>query len=92
MCRGNSLERLKRFELALRNYLRVLVACSYCDLSGGWPRSKSPNVPVGKYSVVTPGSDPERARQLERNLDYGRYRDAIETKGTMLESVPSRPR
>ena len=40
--RGNSQEQLKKPKEALTDYLRGLLACSYYDLTGGWPEIQQP--------------------------------------------------
>jgi hypothetical protein len=76
MWRGGSYEQLKQHPEALRDYLRGLLACSYHDLSGGWPEIASPNVPIFINST-----DPENA---QRARDYRIYRAAIDLKRFLL--------
>jgi hypothetical protein len=70
--RGGSQEQLQRYELALRDYLRGLLACSYYDLSGEWPEIKPSNLPIGISS-----DDPENG---QRRRDYQMYRTATNLK------------
>lgn len=74
--RGNSLEALKKYDKALKDYLRGLLACSYHDLSGGWSEIKSSNVPILLHS-----DDPENAQQVR---DYQRYRKRIDFQSFLL--------
>lgn len=76
MWRGNALEQLKKGTEALKDYLRGLLACSYHDLSGGWPEIQSPKVPIFTHST-----DPENA---ERIRDYNAYRKAIDFQQFLL--------
>ena len=46
MWRGNSQEQLKKSKEALTDYLRGLLACSYYNLTGGWPEIQQPTVPI----------------------------------------------
>jgi len=70
MWRGNSQEQLEKRNEAFRDYLRGLLACSYYDLSGGWPAIQSSKVPIYMNS-----SDPENS---ERVRDYNTYRKSID--------------
>jgi len=70
MWQGNSLEQLKKYNKALKNYLRGLLACSYHDLSGGWPEISPPKVFLGIGS-----DDPE---DIQRARDYRMYRKRID--------------
>jgi hypothetical protein len=76
MLRGNSQEQLKKTNEALRDYLRGLLACSYHDLSGGWPEIQSPKVPIYLNSP-----DPENS---ERVRDYNTYRESIDLQQFLL--------
>ena len=76
MWRGNSLEELKKYDESLKDYLRGLLACSYHDLSGGWPEIKSSNVPIFKNS-----DDPENAQRVR---DYQTYRRRIDFQRFLL--------
>jgi hypothetical protein len=70
MWRGNSQEQVKQTPGALQDYLRGLLACSYHDLSGGWPEIKESKVPI---YINSP--DPQNS---ERVRDYNKYRDNID--------------
>ena len=61
MWRGNSVELIKKYDEALKDYLRGLLACSYQDLSGGWPEIRLPQVPFGRRS-----DDPKEIRKEMR--------------------------
>src|SRR5439155_13385899 len=61
---------LEKRNEAFRDYLRGLLACSYYDLSGGWPAIQSSKVPIYMNS-----SDPENS---ERVRDYNTYRKSID--------------
>jgi hypothetical protein len=76
--RGNSHEQLKQTRDALHDYLRGLLACSYHDLSGGWPTILDPKIPI----YVGGPPDPENA---ERARDYNRYRKAIDFQQFLLQ-------
>ena len=76
MWRGNSQEQLKKTGEALRDYLRGLLACSYHDLSGGWPEIQSPKVPI---FINSP--DPENR---ERARDYSTYRKSLDFQQFLL--------
>ncbi len=76
--RGGSHEQLKQYSEAMRDYLRGLLACSYLDMSGGWPALKEPNVPIYANS-----NDPENTGRVR---DYRRYREAIERKRFALRT------
>jgi len=69
MWRGNALEQTKKHRKALEDYLRGLLACSYHDLSGGWPEILPPTVPMARHS-----RDPE---DVQRVRDYQRYRKRV---------------
>jgi hypothetical protein len=53
-----------------------LLACSYHDLSGGWPEIKASKVPI---YINSP--DPENT---ERIRDYNNYRENIDFQGFLL--------
>jgi hypothetical protein len=76
MWRGNSQEQLKKTSEALRDYLRGLLACSYYDLSGGWPEIQSSKVPISMNSP-----DPENS---ERVRDYNTYRKSLDFQQFLL--------
>jgi len=76
MWRGGSYEQLKKYPEALRDYLRGLVACSYRDLSGGWPGVLASTVPI--YMNSDHPENPQRVR------DYQRYRYAVDLKQFLL--------
>jgi hypothetical protein len=76
MWRGNSQEQLKQTTNSLNDYLRGLLACSYHDLSGGWPEIKPPKLPI---SINSP--DPENT---ERARDYNAYRDRLDFQHFLL--------
>jgi hypothetical protein len=76
MWRGNSYEQLQKYPEANRDYLRGLLACSYRDLSGGWPEIASSTVPIYMNS-----DDPNNAQRVK---DYQRYREAIDLKRFLL--------
>jgi len=78
MWRGNSLEQLKKHNEALKDYLRGLLACSYHDLSGGWPEIKSPKV---KIYFSRGSDDPE---DVDRARDYRMYRRKIDFQRSLL--------
>ncbi len=82
MWRGNSQEQLKKTTEALRDYLRALLACSYYDLSGGWPELQPSKVQIYLSRAPNPKKDdPENA---ERMRDYNRYRKSIDFQQFML--------
>jgi len=70
MWRGNSQEQLKKQKESLRDYLRGLLACSYYDLSGGWPEIKIPTNPMLMNSP-----DPENTTRVR---DYNMYRKRLD--------------
>lgn len=76
MWRGGSFEQLKKYPEALDDYLRALLACSYRDLTGGWPELLGPTVPLSR--------DPADPDGPQRIKDYQRYRDAIDLKCFLL--------
>jgi|GEM_PF-2889394 len=77
MWRGNSQEQMKKSNEALKDYLRGLLACSYYDLSGGWPDEiQSP-----KETIYTNSPDPENS---ERVRDYNTYRKNIDFQRFLL--------
>lgn len=71
MWRGNALEMLEKRELALRDYLRGLLACSYHDLSEAGDL-KPPSVDLDIHS-----DDPV---QRDRQRDYRVYRNTLELR------------
>jgi hypothetical protein len=77
MWRGNSQEQLKKPNEALTDYLRGLLACSYYDLTGGWPEINPPKIPIFLNSP-----DPENA---QRNRDYLQYRQRIDFQRFLLQ-------
>jgi len=84
MWRGNAQEQLKKKEEALKDYLRGLLACSYHDLSGGWPADKPPKLPIyinDDMSYPPRGPDLENA---ERIRDYNRYRKMIRLQQDLM--------
>jgi len=77
MWRGNAQEQIKKQNEALKDYLRGLLACSYYDLSGGWPAEiQSP-----KETIYTNSPDPENS---ERVRDYNTYRKNIDFQRFLL--------
>ena len=76
MWRGNSLEQTKKRREALEDYLRGMLACSYHELSGGWPEMLPPTVRINRRS-----RDPE---DVQRVRDYQRYRKRIKFKKFLL--------
>ena len=76
MWRGNSQEQLKKANEALMDYLRALLACSYHDLSGGWPEIQTSKMPIYMNSA-----DPENS---ERVRDYNTYRKSIDFQRFLL--------
>jgi hypothetical protein len=76
MWRGNAQEQIKKPNEALMDYLRGLLACSYHDLSRGWPEIQSPKVPIYMNSL-----DPENG---ERVRDYNTYRKFIDFQRFLL--------
>ena len=76
MLRGNNAELLGKRDGALRDYLRGLLACSYHELSGGWPEYRQPHY---RTDVVPP--DPE---WHERVRDSRVDRSAIDTQRSIL--------
>lgn len=74
--RGGSREQLNQRKEALGDYLRVLLACSYHDLSGGWPEIKPPKRPIIRRS-----NDP---RDVESARDYRKYREQIRFQRSLL--------
>jgi hypothetical protein len=82
MWRGNSQEQLKQTREALNDYLRGLLACSYHDLSGGWPELQRSKVPIylgRSLNGIKP--DPENDERLR---DYNRYRQSIDFQQFLL--------
>lgn len=76
MWRGNSLEGLKKYDAALKDYLRALLACSYHDMSGGWPEIRPSKLPIYMNS-----DDPENAQRVK---DYQVYRNAVDLQRFLL--------
>ncbi len=76
MWRGNSQEQLKKTTEALRDYLRGLLACSYYNLSGGWPEIQRSKVPI--YMNSPDLENGERVRH------YNRYRKSIDFQRFLL--------
>jgi hypothetical protein len=76
MWRGNSQEQLQHTKEALKDYLRGLLACSYHDLSGGWPEILPPKEPMYMNSP-----DPENTQRLR---DHHQYRQAIDFQRFLL--------
>ncbi len=76
MWRGGSFEQLKRTNEALKDYLRGLLACSYYDLSGGWPEIQNSKVPI-----YTNSPDPQNSERLR---DYNTYRKSIDFQRFLL--------
>jgi hypothetical protein len=74
--RGGSREQLNQRKEALGDYLRVLLACSYHDLSGGWPEIKRPKGPIFYRS-----DDP---KDVERARDYRKYQEQIRFQRFLL--------
>ena len=74
--RGNCHEFLGKKTDALRDYLRGLLACSYHELSGGWPEYRQPH-----YRTVASPPDPE---WHERVRDSRVDRDAVDTQRFIL--------
>lgn len=77
MWRGNSQEQMKKSNEALKDYLRGLLACSYYDLSGGWPAE----ILSPKETIYTNSPDPENS---ERVRDYNTYRKNIDFQRFLL--------
>jgi hypothetical protein len=84
MWRGGSQEQLKQTTEALRDYLRGLLACSYYDLSGGWPELQRSKVPIYLSHPGRPGSEKDDPENAERTRDYSRYRKSIDFQQFML--------
>jgi len=76
MLRGNCEEFLGNKAGALSDYLRGLLACSYHELSGGWPEYRQPH-----YRTVASPPDPE---WHERGRDSRVDRNAIDTQRFIL--------
>jgi hypothetical protein len=76
MWRGGSQEQLNKTKEALKDYLRGLLACSYHDLSGGWPKIQSSKVPIFMNS-----HDSENG---ERARDYNTYRKSLDLQQFLL--------
>jgi len=76
MWRGNAQEQINKQNEALKDYLRGLLACSYYDLSRGWPEIQSPKLPIYMNSP-----DPENS---ERIRDYNTYRKSIDFQRFLL--------
>src|SRR5208283_2571435 len=75
--RGNSQEQLKKPKEALTDYLRGLLACSYYDLTGGWPEIQQPK----DQNLINSGdSENQRAR------DYILYMKQIDFRQFLLRS------
>lgn len=74
--RSGSEEQLKMNDEALKDCLRVLLACSYHDLSGGWPEIKS-----GKETIYINSPDPTNEA---RRRDYARYRQTTDQQQFIL--------
>jgi hypothetical protein len=80
MWRGSSEEQLKNSNEALMDYLRGLLACSYYDLSGGWPEIQSPKVPL---FIPSPFESPDPENE-QRNRDYNLYRKHLDFQQFLL--------
>ncbi len=76
MWRSGSQEQLKNSDEAFKDYVRVLLACSYHDLSGGWPPIKG-----GKEVIYINGTDPKNEA---RRRDYEWYRQSISQQQFIL--------
>jgi hypothetical protein len=76
MWRGGSQEQLKKPKEALTDYLRGLLACSYHDLTGGWPEIQPSKLPIFINSP-DPGND-------QRIKDYQQYRKRIDFQRFLL--------
>ena len=74
--RGNSQEQLKNTNEALTDYLRGLLACTYYDLTGGWPEILEPKVPI---YINSP--DPDNAQRVR---DYNLYRRHVDFQRFLL--------
>ena len=74
--RGNALEQLKKHDAAVKDYLRGLLACSYHDLSGGWPETKRPNT-----SFDIRSDDDE---DIQRARDYRMYQQRSDLQRYLL--------
>jgi hypothetical protein len=74
--RGGSQEQLHNYDEALMDYLRGLLACSYYDLSGGWPNIQQSVVPIYSDS-----SDPENEQRIK---DYNLYRQHLDFQQFLL--------
>jgi hypothetical protein len=70
--RGNCEESLHEQDQALMDYLRGLLACSYYDLSGGWPEIGSPAVPI---YIGFGSSNPENQQRIKDYILYRRHLD-----------------
>jgi hypothetical protein len=74
--RGGSQEQLKNTNEALEDYLRGLLACSYYDLSDGWPEIQQP-----KVLIYINSSDPKNS---QRARDYNLYRKHVDLQRFLL--------
>lgn len=72
MLRGNAFEQTGDHPSALDDYLRGLLAISYHDLTGGWPREESPSEVWDHRS--------REAGELEKARDYRLYRERVRAK------------
>ncbi len=76
MWRGNAHEQLKNHREALQDYLRGLLACSYQELSGGWPLDARPRL---DYDIRSAD-----AQDVQRAMDYRRYLQRITAQRFLL--------
>jgi tetratricopeptide (TPR) repeat protein len=77
MWQGGSLEQLKKYDEALKDYLRGLLACSYHDFSGGWPEIQPPKMPIR--------TDEGKSKEdIQRARDYRMYRKRIDFQRFLL--------
>lgn len=74
--RADALARLGQFDDAMKDRVRVLLAVSYRDLSGGCPEIKQSALPISNRS-----DDPENER---RRQDYQQYRAQLEIQQHLL--------
>jgi hypothetical protein len=74
--RGGSLEALKKYRDALKDYLRGLLVCAYYNLPRESPEIKEPKLPIYIHS-----QDPENTLRI---MDYGIYRQHADLQRDLL--------
>jgi len=85
MWRGNSYELKRRHDDALKDYLRGLLACSYHDLSGGWPSVDRELIDANGPGVRTAdGSGDPPQEYLDKHRDFRRFHDQLRLDENLL--------